>query len=245
MKDNGNKVRIHKYISDCGYTSRRKAEELVAQKKVTINGRTAKVGDKVSPGKDLVKVGNNLIKNADNYRYIVLHKPRGYVTTMSDELDRKCVAELVADVEERVYPVGRLDKDSEGLLLMTNDGDFHYAVSHPKNKVMKTYRVTVKPPATEEQLASMMDGTKIDGRETAPISVKVLQHDKRRSVLEVVLAEGRNRQIRRMCEEQNLDVARLKRTAEGSVKLGMLKQGKWRDLTEEELKMMMKITNNS
>ena len=150
MKDNGNKVRIHKYISDCGYTSRRKAEELVAQKKVTINGRTAKVGDKVSPGKDLVKVGNNLIKNADNYRYIVLHKPRGYVTTMSDELDRKCVAELVADVEERVYPVGRLDKDSEGLLLMTNDGDFHYAVSHPKNKVMKTYRVTVKPPATEE-----------------------------------------------------------------------------------------------
>lgn len=245
MKDNGNKVRIHKYISDCGYTSRRKAEELVAQKKVTINGRTAKVGDKVSQGKDLVKVGNNLIKNTDNYRYIVLHKPRGYVTTMSDELDRKCVAELVAGVEERVYPVGRLDKDSEGLLLMTNDGDFHYAVSHPKNKVMKTYRVTVKPPATEEQLASMMDGIKIDGRETAPISVKVLQHDKSRSVLEVVLAEGRNRQIRRMCEEQNLDVARLKRTAEGSVKLGMLKQGKWRDLTEEELKMMMKITNNS
>jgi len=235
-------VRIQKYISECGVASRRKAEELILEKKVKINGRIAVIGEKINPKKDIVSVGGKDIRNDSSYRYIILHKPRGFVTTMSDELGRKCVAQLVADISEREYPVGRLDKDSEGLLLMTNDGDFHNAITHPKNHISKTYRVTVRPNITEDQITAMVIGLKIDGKVTAPADVRVLQRHPDRTVLEVVLHEGRNRQIRKMCEELNLEVARLKRIAEGPVRLGMLQQGKWRDVSKEELEMLMKLT---
>lgn len=169
----------------------------------------------------------------------MLHKPRGFITTMNDEKDRKCVAELVKELGIRVYPVGRLDKDSEGLLLMTNDGGFANLISHPSGHISKLYRVTVKPAVTEEILTTMSVGMMIDGVKTAPCTVRVVTEEKGRVVLEIVLNEGRNRQIRKMCEQLGLEVARLKRVAIGPLKLGMLQPGQYRDLTPEE---KLKIT---
>lgn len=230
-----NTVRLQKYMADCGIASRRKSEELIAAGKVKVNGKTAKIGDKVDPKRDQVTVDGRKVRKDQEARYIMLHKPRGFISTMSDEMDRKCVAQLVADVGTRVYPVGRLDRDSEGLLLFTNDGEFANNMTHPSKHVSKIYRVTIRPDITDEQVAQMMAGILIDGKKTLPADVRVLQKYEDRTVLEVTLCEGRNRQIRKMCEALGLEVARLKRTAIGSVKLGMLQQGKWRDLTPQEV----------
>ncbi|MBO7682103.1 MAG: rRNA pseudouridine synthase [Clostridia bacterium] len=230
-----NTVRLQKYMADCGIASRRKSEELIAAGKVKVNGKTAKIGDKVDPKRDQVTVDGRKVRKDQEVRYIMLHKPRGFISTMSDEMDRKCVAQLVADVGTRVYPVGRLDRDSEGLLLFTNDGEFANNMMHPSKHVSKIYRVTIRPDITDEQVAQMMAGILIDGKKTLPADVKVLQKYDDRTVLEVTLCEGRNRQIRKMCEALGLEVARLKRTAIGPVKLGMLQQGKWRDLTPQEV----------
>ncbi|HIS69650.1 MAG TPA: rRNA pseudouridine synthase [Candidatus Gallacutalibacter stercoravium] len=233
--DNEKKIRLQKMLADCGVASRRKAEDLIEQGAVLVNGAVAHLGDKVDPNRDRVTVQGRDVQPAMQHYYVMLYKPRGFVTTMSDERGRKCVAELVQDIPARLYPVGRLDKDSEGLLLMTNDGDFANAVIHPSKHIPKTYRVTVRPSVTEEQLAMMSVGMELDGRMTAPAGVKVLQKEPGRVVLEIVLHEGRNRQIRKMCEQLGLEVARLKRTAIGSLRLGMLAQGQWRELTQEEL----------
>ncbi len=238
-------IRLQKYISECGISSRRKAEELIISDKVFVNGKCAKIGDKINPQKDTVSVNGKVIKNDSGLRYIMLYKPRGFVTTMEDELGRKCVAQLVSDIDERVYPVGRLDKDSEGLLLMTNDGNFHNAMTHPTHNISKTYRVTVRPNVTDEQITAMVTGLQVDGRITALSEVRVLQKESDRVILEIILHEGRNRQIRKMCEELNLEVARLKRIAEGSIKLGMLPQGKWRDLTKEEVDKLLRLASIS
>ncbi len=230
-----NTVRLQKYMADCGIASRRKSEELIAAGKVRVNGNVAKIGDKVDPKRDQVTVDGRKVRRDNELRYIMLHKPRGFISTMSDERDRKCVAKLVADVGTRVYPVGRLDKDSEGLLLFTNDGEFANNMTHPSKHVSKNYRVTIRPEISDEQIALMMSGMMIDGKKTLPADVKVLQKYPDRTVLEVTLCEGRNRQIRKMCEALDLEVARLKRTSIGSVRLGMLQQGKWRDLTPQEV----------
>ena len=169
----------------------------------------------------------------------MLHKPRGYITTMDDEMGRKCVAELVRDVGARVYPVGRLDKDSEGLLLMTNDGEFANHMTHPSKHIPKTYRVTVRPDVTEDMLTAFATGMEIDGRITAPADAHIIEKQDNRVVMEIVLYEGRNRQIRKMCESLGLEVARLKRTSMGSLKLGMLPSGKWRELKEDEVHKLM------
>lgn len=234
-----NKVRLQKYMSECGIASRRKSEELIEQGKVRVNGVVASVGDKINPKKDTVTVSGKKLVRQKECKYIMLHKPRGFITTMSDEMERKCVAQLIEDVPVRVYPVGRLDRDSEGLLLFTNDGEFANALTHPKKHVSKTYRVTVRPGVTEEQLAAITDGIIIDDRKTAPAEVRVVTREENRVVLEIILYEGRNRQIRKMCEQLGLEVARLKRTAVGSVKLGMLKQGDWRELSEDEVRKLM------
>ncbi len=232
------KIRLQKYMADCGIASRRKSEELIASGKVKVNGKVASIGDKVDPKKDKVSVEGQAVHAETEFRYIMLNKPRGFITTMSDERGRKCVAELVSDVGVRVFPVGRLDKDSEGLLLLTNDGEFANNLTHPSKHVPKTYRVTVRPAINEEILNHLMTGIMIDGRTTLPAQVKVLTQEPDRVVLEIVICEGRNRQIRKMCEAEGLTVARLKRTAVGPVKLGMLKQGAWRDLTPQELKSL-------
>ena len=234
-----NKVRLQKYMADSGIASRRKSEELIAAGKVRVNGKPAQIGDKVDPKKDKVTVAGKKVVCTKKYTYIMLHKPRGFITTMHDEMDRKCVAQLVEDIPQRVYPVGRLDRESEGLLLLTNDGAFANALMHPSKHVSKTYRVTVHADVTKEQVAALENGVEIDGRMTLPAEVRILQHDPNRTVLEIVIYEGRNRQIRKMCEALGLEVARLKRTKIGSIKLGMLKPGEHRELTEDEVHGLM------
>ena len=233
------RIRLQKYLSMCAVASRRKAEELIAQGKVKVNGKVAQIGDKVSPRHDTVTVSGKKITAERKNIYIMLHKPRGFITTMDDEMGRKCVAELVSDVGARVYPVGRLDKDSEGLLLMTNDGEFANFMTHPSKHIPKTYRVTVRPDVTEDMLTAFSTGMEIDGRITAPADARIIEKQENRVVLEIVLYEGRNRQIRKMCESLGLEVARLKRTSMGSLKLGMLHPGKWRELTEDEVHKLM------
>ena len=234
------RIRLQKYLSECSVASRRKAEELIEQGKVKINGRIAILGDKVSPREDVVTVAGRRIRREKGSRYyLMLYKPRGFVTTMHDEMGRRCVADLLDDVPVRVYPVGRLDRDSEGLLLCTNDGDFANRMMHPSGHVPKTYRVTVRPPVSAQQLDALRAGVVIDGRPTAPCEVDPLVEEDARVVLRVVLQEGRNRQIRKMCEAVGLEVTRLKRTAVGSLTLGMLPQGKWRELTEQEVRSLI------
>lgn len=232
-------VRLQKLLADRGIASRRKAEVLIADGLVKVNGATAHIGDKVDPQKDKVTVsGKPLVTKVGNV-YLMLHKPRGFLSTVSDDRGRRCVTQLVSDIPERIYPVGRLDRDSEGLLLMTNDGAFANAMTHPSRHVPKTYRVTVRPAVTDEQLTQLTMGVLIDGQKTAPATVRVVSQEPGRVVLEIVLYEGRNRQIRKMCEALGLEVARLKRIAVGPVKLGMLQQGDYRRLTREEVKKLL------
>ena len=207
---------------------------------VKVNGTVAQIGDSVDPKKDTVVVRGKKIRKESNMRYILLNKPRGYVTTTDDDLGRKCVLELVRDVKERIYPVGRLDRVSEGALILTNDGAFANAMMHPSKHVPKTYRVTVRPGITSEQVDILSTGVELDGRLTAPADVYVISKEDDRAVLEIILYEGRNRQIRRMCEAVNLEVARLRRIAVGPVKLGMLQTGEWRDLTPTEVESLFK-----
>lgn len=239
LKMTDEKIRLQKYLSECGIASRRKSESLIEEGRVKVNGLRAQIGDKVDPRRDTVSVNGRKVVKAQAMRYLMLHKPRGFITTMSDEMNRKCVAELVQDCGARVYPVGRLDRESEGLLLLTNDGAFANAMMHPKRHVPKTYRVTVRPGVTEEQITQMTTGLMLEGRMTAPADVHIITKEEGRVVLEIILYEGRNRQIRKMCEQLGLEVARLKRTAVGSVKLGMLPQGKWRELTQDEVNKLM------
>lgn len=233
------KIRVQKIISDSGYCSRRKAEELIANGKVKVNGHPCKIGDKAAVRDDISVNGEKLVVAKKKvFRYIMLNKPRGYVTTMSDELERRCVTELLHGVKERVYPVGRLDRNSEGLLIFTNDGKFANDIMHPSREVTKTYRVTVRPDINDEQLVRLSEGMMLDGRKTLPASVNVLIKEPGRVVMLMTIHEGRNRQVRRMCEEVGLDVARLRRVSVGSLRLGMLKPGAWRDLTPDELRAM-------
>ncbi|MDE6670571.1 MAG: rRNA pseudouridine synthase [Ruminococcus sp.] len=231
------KIRIQKMIADSGYCSRRKAETLISQGRVKLNGRPVSLGDKCG-FKDIITVdGERLyMPRKKNFVYIMLNKPRGYVTTVSDDLERRCVMDLLDGVQERVYPVGRLDRNSEGLLLFTNDGEFANNIMHPSRHIAKTYRVTVRPDISDEQLIKLSEGVEIDGRKTLPASVVVKEKQQGRVVLLITIKEGRNRQIRKMCETVGLEVARLKRISIGPLKLGMLKPSTWRELTAEELR---------
>lgn len=231
------KIRIQKMIADSGYCSRRKAEELMSQGRVKLNGHPVKPGDKCG-FKDLITIDGEriYIQRKRNFVYLMMNKPRGYVTTVSDELDRRCVMDLLDGVEERVYPVGRLDRNSEGLLLFTNDGAFANDIMHPSRHISKTYRVTVRPDISDEQLVQLSEGVEIEGKKTLPATVIVKTKEPGRVVLLITIREGRNRQIRKMCEAVGLEVARLRRISVGPLKLGMLKPGAVRELTAEELK---------
>ncbi len=233
------KIRIQKLLADAGYCSRRKAEVLISAGKIKVNGHPVKLGDKASAA-DLITVGGERVylPRKKQFRYLMLNKPRGYVTTTSDELERRCVMDLLTDVEERVYPVGRLDKDSEGLLLFTNDGAFANGIMHPSRHISKTYRVTVRPDITEEQLITLSGSMDLDGKMTQPATVVVKTKEPGRVVLLMTIHEGKNRQIRRMCEQVGLEVARLRRISVGPLKLGMLKPGTYRDLTADELRAL-------
>lgn len=229
------KERIQKIIAESGLCSRRKAEELIKQGRVTRNGRPACIGDKADAKNDRIAVDGQAITERDTFRYLMLYKPRGYITTLSDEKGRKCVADLIKDIPQRVYPVGRLDVNSEGLLLLTNDGEFANRITHPSGEVSKTYRVTIRPSLNEEQAAALASGINLDGKMTKPARLNVISEEPGRVVIELTIHEGRNRQIRRMVESLGLEVVRLKRISEGPVRLGMLKPGEYRDLTSQEL----------
>ena len=240
MKDN--KIRLQKHLSACGIASRRKAEELIEAGKVRVNGRIATLGDKVDPKRDKVTVRGKNVVAVTQKVYIMLHKPRGYVTTMSDEFDRKNVADLVKDVGVKVFPVGRLDRDSEGLLIMTNDGELANIITHPRSHVNKTYRVTVGGAVDDDQIKKLCEGVVIDSKKTLPCDVFVIERREDRTVLNFIIQEGRNRQIRKMCDVVGLEVLRLKRIEIAGVKLGGLKSGSWRDLNERELTRLQNIS---
>lgn len=242
-----NEVRLQKFMAEQGVASRRKSEDLILAGKVKVNGHVAQIGMKINPRKDLVTVGKQKLTNVKNRKmvYIMLNKPRGYVTTVSDDLGRKTVMDLLPDFGVRIYPVGRLDKDSEGLLLLTNDGSFTNCMTHPSHEYAKVYRVTVRPAVDDNILYNLRNGIEINGRVTAPCEVTVLTEEENRVVLEFVLHEGRNRQIRKMCESQGLEVARLKRISIGPIKLGMLKQGDYRELSEQDVKKLLRSAGHS
>lgn len=231
-------MRIHKAMAVMGFSSRRRGERLIEEGRVTVNGRPARIGQDVDPKRDVLRVDGKIIAPASLQRtYIALYKPRGWVSTLSDELGRKCVADLTAELGRRVYPVGRLDKDSEGLLLMTDDGDFANLVTHPSSKIAKTYRVTVHSDVTQEALIALTTGVELDdGEKTAPARVGVLVRQPGRCVLRITICEGKNRQIRRMCQAVGLEVVRLKRIAIGPLRLGMLAPGEFRQLSKAEVK---------
>ena len=239
-----NKIRLQKHLSACGVASRRKAEELISMGKVKVNGHVAHIGDSVDPKRDKVTVSGKPVIATNEKVYIMLHKPRGFVTTMSDEKERKCVADLIKDVPQKVFPVGRLDKNSEGLLLLTNDGDFANKLTHPSSHVNKTYRVTVAENVDDEILAKLSTGIVLESKKTLPCDVFVAERKPDRTVLIFIKHEGRNRQIRRMCEAVGLEVLRLKRTEIAGVKLGMLPQGKWRPLNEREMTRLNAISES-
>lgn len=228
--------RLQKILASRGVCSRRKAEELIAAGRVSFNGQTAKLGDSADPEIDEILLDGEPLPSADGFVYILLNKPRGYVTTLSDEKGRDNAAQLVADCGKRVYPVGRLDMDSEGLLLFTNDGEFANNLMHPKHEVNKTYRVIVRG-YSDEALEKLKKPVTLDGYTIRKPEVVLIwksrQNDK--AELQVTIHEGRNRQVRRMCAMAGMSVTRLIRIAEGTLRLGDLKPGKWRYLTEEEV----------
>ena len=226
--------RLQKLIAAAGLCSRRTAEEWIAAGRVRVNGETATVGQSADPETDTICVDGVPVTPPERRVYLMLNKPRGYVTTLSDERGRPTAAELVADCGTRVYPVGRLDLNSEGLLLLTNDGELANRLTHPKKEVDKVYLVWLSQyiPGCEASIASPIE---IDGRPTSPAKVEKLRQEGETALLRITIHEGRNRQIRRLCERANVTVTRLRRVAEGPLQLGDLKPGQWRVLTEEEI----------
>ena len=242
-------IRLQKYIADCGITSRRKAEELIKQGKIKVNGKViTELGTKINPKKDIVLYNNKEIKNKEKYVYILLNKPIGYVTTVKDQFNRDSVLDLVK-VKERIVPVGRLDMYTSGALILTNDGDFVYKVTHPKHEIDKTYTVTIKGIVTNEEVEKLRKGVKIEEKQdlgnletyiTKPAKVKILKIDKEKnqSRLEIIIHEGKNRQVRKMCEAINHKVLALHRSEIAGIGVKDLELGKWRYLKDNEIKKL-------
>ncbi len=229
--------RLQKILSEYGVASRREAERMIEAGRVSVNGTVAMLGQSADPEVDAILLDGKPLKNRPEKRYLMLNKPRGYVTTLHDERGRKDVSALVADCGVRVYPVGRLDMDSEGLLLFTNDGELANRLMHPKGEANKTYLVTVSG-FYEGAVQTLSQSMEIDGYRIRPAQVKKIMHHGEDAVLQIIIHEGRNRQIRKMCDIANLTVKRLQRVEENGVKLENLPVGKWRWLTEEEVKCL-------
>lgn len=232
-------IRLQKFISDNGIMSRRAAEAEISAGKVKVNGAVAKLGQKINPERDIVEIGGKPVRNRNKiYTYIMLNKPRGYLSSAADDRGRKCVTELVSDIKTRLYPVGRLDMDSDGLLLMTNDGTLTNRLTHPKHEIPKIYHVKVSPAPTDKQLGILGSELELDGYKIMPVKTEVIKKNEDSAVLEMTLFEGRNRQIRRMCEIADLKILWLTRIAIGELKLNYLGRGKWRHLTAEEVEYL-------
>ena len=235
------KIRLQKYFTDCGVLSRRAAEEEIKAGKVKVNGIQAELGDKIDPETDVVEYkGRRIMPQKDEKRvYILLNKPCGVVTSARDEKNRTCVTDLVK-CGTRVYPVGRLDLNSQGLILMTNDGELTNKLTHPRHEIPKIYEVEVVGKVTTEQLNTLNSSMTVDGYVLLPVKTEFFSKDDKFTTLRMTLYEGRNRQIRKMCEQVGLKVAKLTRVAIGSIKLGDLQIGKWRYLTNDEINKLKK-----
>ena len=237
------KIRLQKFIANSGIMSRRKAEDEILAGKMTINGHPASLGDKVDPINDVVCYrGKRIAYQRRKYTYIMLNKPRGYLSSTEDDRGRKCVTELIDGVDARLYPVGRLDLISEGLILLTDDGELKNRLTHPKYSLPKLYRVKVAGQVSEEQYATLTSELEIDGYTIKPVQVDIQGEDETGTVLKMTLVEGRNRQIRKMCEIAGLTVKRLSRISIGNLKLDGMPVGKWRFLTQDEVDYLYKAT---
>ncbi|MFV0440785.1 MAG: pseudouridine synthase [Lachnospirales bacterium] len=230
-------MRLQKYMADCGVASRRKCEEIILSGRVTINDEIAsELGIKVAEG-DVVKVNGKVITPSSEHIYILLHKPEGYITTAQDQFDRPTVLNLLSDelIKHRLYPVGRLDYDTSGLLLLTNDGDLTFKLTHPKHNVEKVYIAKVLGKPTEEELIKFRNGVVIDGYKTAKSKCVIVKEEGIHCSLKITIKEGKNRQVRKMCEAIDHKVVGLKRIATGKLFLGELKRGEYRNLTDDEV----------
>ena len=235
-------VKLQKFVSDCGLMSRRAAEREIENGHFAINGVKAKLGDRVEPAKDKVTYKGEVLKKSGKKVYLLLNKPAGVVTTMQDELGRRTVSELVSLPGKRVYPVGRLDKDSEGLLLMTDDGEFANKISHPSGGIKKVYYVMIAGRIENNTLDSLRAMKMLEGEPINPVEVELMERSDNASKGRFVLSEGKNRQIRKMCEAADLTVKRLSRVSIGKLKLDGMPVGKWRYLTDEEVDYLYKAT---
>lgn len=240
------KIRLQKFISDTGIMSRRAAEEQIKNGNVSVNGHVAIPGAKVDPKSDHITLGGKRIGyEKKKYTYIMMNKPRGYLSSTSDDRGRKCVTDLLDKVDARVYPVGRLDLISEGILLLTDDGELKNRLTHPKHSIPKVYRVKVAGSVNNEQLEILTSPLNIDGYTIKPVTVNITGEDETGTVMKMTLYEGRNRQIRKMCEQAGLTVKRLSRISIGNLKLDGMPVGKWRYLTDDEVAYLYKATRNN
>ena len=236
------KIRLQKFFSENGIMSRRACEEELLAGNITVNGLVAAPGDKIDPERDTVALKGRVIRpRKKDYTYIMLNKPRGYITTVTDPEGRKCVTDLLDGVHKRLYPIGRLDRVSEGLLLLTDDGNLTNRLTHPGHKIPKIYRVKVTGHPTDEQLRILNSPMTIDGYELLPIDLSVTEEEVD-TVLHISLYEGRNRQIRKMCEKAGITIRRLTRVAIGNLRLGGLAVGKWRYLEPSEVEYLYQAT---
>lgn len=228
--------RLQKYMASAGVGSRRACETMIAEGRVTVNGKVVREqGVKVVPGQDIVKVDSKAVHAEEKHVYLLLNKPAGYVTTMKDTHERPIVTDLIQGVPYRVFPVGRLDVETEGLLLLTNDGEFAYRLTHPKFKLKKTYLATVQGQLTEERLAMLQEGVVLEDGKTRPAEVEIVRKEKHKTIVKISISEGKNRQVRRMFKAVKNPVLALRRISVGSLTLDKVPVGEYRHLTKEEL----------
>lgn len=237
-------MRINKYIAFCGIASRRKAEELILNKRVKVNDViVTELSYQVNDKDDIVKVDDVIIKKEEKLVYVLINKPEGYITTVKDQFDRPSVLDLISDITERIYPIGRLDYETSGLLILTNDGDLTYKLTHPKHEIDKTYIARVKGKPSKMEMENFRNGLRIEDYITSKAKIKILKYDETKdiSILEIKIHEGKNRQVRKMCKAINHPVLKLRRKAMGKIEIGDLKIGKYRYLTENEINYLKSL----
>lgn len=233
--------RLQKYLAECGVASRRKAEELILSGKIKVNGEVVtELGTKVNPARDKVMYNNKLVKLEKNKVYILLNKPSGYISAAKDQFENPSILHLVKDISVRLYPVGRLDKDTTGAIILTNDGDFSYKLTHPKHEISKTYIAEVEGIPTAEEMRTFAKGVYIDGKKTYPAKIRIMKEIKKNSIVEIVIHEGRNRQVKKMCEAIGHKVTTLHRQAIGRISIDGVKEGKYRHLTPKEIQDLVR-----
>ncbi|HYE83823.1 MAG TPA: pseudouridine synthase [Clostridia bacterium] len=231
--------RLQKIMSELGVASRRKCEDMIAAGKVKVNGRLiTEPGCKADKDRDVIEVDGKIIRNHETRLYILLNKPAGYITSVKDQFGRPTVLDLLKGISIRVFPIGRLDYDTEGLLLLTNDGDLTYRITHPKHNIEKTYRALVHGEVDREDILAFERGIAIEDYVTAPAVLKIVRYTKGKSIVDITIHEGKNRQVRKMCSSIGHEVLRLKRIRIGKIGLGSLKEGEWRYLSEPEIKYL-------